>query len=353
MIKPKPSIECMEEYVPGKQPPEKGMIKLASNENPLGPSPKAVDAIKRASGEVDVYPSSDAFELREAISEYIGFPVERIVAGNGSDGVMDTIARIFIEKDTETMIPIPTFSMYEIVTRAYGGNPRFIRRREDFSVDVEELIANLNKKTKLIFLCSPNNPSGNVIEERDVRKICESTDSLIVIDEAYVEFSDSSLIDLAWDFENLVIVRTFSKAYGLAGLRIGYGIIPEWLSKDYWKAHIPFSVSSIAISAGIAALKDENHLKRTIEVIRTGREFLLSEIPFRTFPSQANFVLVDVSPLRSKEVFSRLFERGIVVRDCSSFRGAGDSLCRITVGKMEENEKVVDALKEIYAGEGI
>jgi len=357
------SLQELEEYKPGKL--VKGAIKLSSNENPLGPSPEVIrEIVKRLeAGELNlnVYPwEKDEEELRDEISRYVGAGVriekDNVVLGAGVDGVLDTLARIFIANGDEALIPIPTFSLYESLVKIAGGVSRYVKRKsgEDFSIPVKDLISACNKKTKLIFISSPNNPTGNCIPENEIREIIESVDSMamVVIDEAYAEFAGSSLVNLVTEYENVAVMRTFSKAFGLAGLRVGYGIIPEWLTSAYKKVAMPFSVNSIAIKAAIAALRDQAYLRKTVDLVKHERAFLtenLRRVFKKVYPSEANFVLADVSPAKSSEVYAALMKRGIIVRDCSSFRGAGDSFIRVTVGTREQNELFVEALIGKYS----
>jgi len=351
----KKEIFDIAEYVPGKSIEEiasayrldpASIIKLGSNENPLGPSPKAVKALVKAAPLANIYPSADALELREALSEYTGFPVSNLVAsGPGMDGLLDGLCRLMIEKGDEVIVPTPTFAYYELPSRACGGKPIFVRRNMDFSLDPEKVLQAESSRTKIIFLCSPNNPSGNLLPEADLGKILENTRALVFVDEAYVEFADRNLAGLVREYDNLVVGRTFSKAFGLAGLRFGYGIMPEWLVKAYIRAATPFSVSLPALKAGIAALSDTEHLRKSIEITREGREYLKGGIPFKVYPSQANFILVDVAPLKAKKVTENLMRKGIIVRSCDSFREAGDTFIRVTVGTPEQNEKVVRAFE--------
>jgi histidinol-phosphate aminotransferase len=351
----KKEIFDIAEYVPGKSIEEiasaygldpASIIKLGSNENPLGPSLKAVQALVDVAPYANIYPSADALELREALSEYTGFPVSNLIASRrGMDGLLDGLCRLMIEKGDEVIIPTPTFAYYELPARACGGKPIFVRRNQDFSLDPEKILKAESSRTKMIFLCSPNNPSGNLLSEASLRTIVENTRALVFVDEAYVEFADRNLAELVREYDNLVIGRTFSKVFGLAGLRLGYGIMPEWLVKDYIRAATPFSVSLPAIKAGIAALSDTEHLKKSIKITREGREYLRERIPFKVYPSQANFVLVDVAPLKAKTVTVNLMRKGIIVRSCDSFREAGDDFVRVTVGTPEQNEKVVRAFE--------
>ncbi|HII91895.1 MAG TPA: histidinol-phosphate transaminase [Methanosarcina sp.] len=353
----KKEIFDIAEYVPGKSIEETAsvyeldptsIIKLGSNENPLGPSPKAIQALVNVASYANIYPSADAIELREALSKYTGFPVSNIIAsGPGMDGLLDGVCRLVIERGDEVIIPTPTFSYYELPARACGGKPVFVRRKQDFSIDPEKLLEAESRRTKIIFLCSPNNPSGNLLPENDLRKILETTRALVFVDEAYVEFADRNLADLVKEYDNLVVGRTFSKVFGLAGLRLGYGIMPEWLAKEYIRAATPFSVNLPALKAGIAALSDTEHRKKSIDLARKGREYLKEKIPFKVCPSQANFVLVDVAPLKAKAVTQNFMKKGIIVRSCDSFRDAGDTFIRVTVGTPEQNEIIVRAFEAV------
>jgi len=346
-------------YVPGKSIDDiagaygldpDSIIKLGSNENPLGPSPDAVSALIRHAPQVSVYPSADACELVEALSGYTGYPACNIAAsGPGMDGLIDGLMRLVIERGDEVIIPTPTFSYYEIAARANGADPVFVKRDRDFAVDVEAIQEAGSSRTKVIFLCSPNNPSGNLVPEQDVRAIAESTRGLVFVDEAYVEFADIDLAALVMEYDNLIVGRTFSKAFGLAGLRIGYGIMPEWLRMEYLRVATPFNVSRAAIAAGVAALADTGHLKKSIELARQGRDYLKKHIPFKVYDSRANFVLVDVAPLKARDVCEGLLHKGIIVRDCTSFRDAGESLVRVTVGTRAQNVRVVEGFEAILS----
>lgn len=338
-------------YVPGRSIAEiadeynlpiESIIKLGSNENPLGPSPAAVRAIIEHAEEASIYPDSDASGLCDALSGYTGYPACNIVAGAGMDGVIDTLMRMLMPG--EAIIPVPTFSYYAISVNAHHGTPIFVSRDENFGIDPQTILSQVREETRIIFLCSPNNPSGNLMSESDLRMILEGCgrNVTVFLDEAYVEFSKESMMHLAREYDNLVIGRTLSKAFGLAGLRVGYAIMHEQMRDKYLGYKTPFSVSSLATAAGIAALGDVDYLKRSIKLVSDGRRTLM-EIPFNVYPSEANFVLVDVSPYRSYEACDFLARKGIIVRDCSSFRGAGDHLVRVSVGTREQNEQVLEA----------
>ncbi|MEM2924313.1 MAG: histidinol-phosphate transaminase [Methanocellales archaeon] len=357
-MKMRSAVNRIKEYIPGLSVEEvarkyghkpEEIIKLASNENPLGASPRAVEAIKKYASKVYLYPEPDARSLREALASKYNVKLENVVVGNGGDGILDTLAKVFIDRGLEAIIPIPTFSYYEVFTILNNGKPVFIKRDKNFNIAIEKLLSKVSRRTSLIFLCSPNNPTGTAMNRRDVERILKNVNAIVVVDEAYADFGNTSVIDIVGKYSNLVVLRTFSKMYGLAGLRIGYALMDEEISRAYLKASISFSVSNIAIKAAIAALEDEDHLKRSIELVKKGREYLYENIPFKVYPSQANFVLIDVKPYTSKEVCEYLLKKGIIVRDCQSFRGASKSLVRITIGTEEQNKRLVEALKEFKA----
>ena len=355
----RPTVKDIKEYVPGRSIEEiakkygldpETIIKLGSNENPLGPSPLAVSAITKKAGRVNLYPQADAIELRSAIGNYTGYPVSNIVvSGNGMDGIFDTLMRLFMSPGAESIIPIPTFSYYEISTLANGGKPVFVDRCNDFSISTEKILGKVNMNTRMIFLCSPNNPSGNSISEKDARKILDSVDAIVFIDEAYVEFAESSITGLVREYQNLIVGRTFSKAFGLAGMRMGYAVVPEWIARVYMKVMTPFSMDVLSAAAGSAALEDRDYLKKSIETVKNGRVQLSRALGSlcKVYPSDANFIMIDVSPRSAKEVSESLLKKGIIIRDCTSFRGAGKSLIRISVGTEVQNEKVIEAFRKI------
>ncbi len=350
-------LDRIKEYTPGKSIPEiaaaynldpEEIIKAGSNENPLGPSPLAVEAIKKEAWKAHLYPSDSSVQsLREALASYTGHPSENIVVGNGMDGVIDTLVRIY--QGSETLIPVPTFSYYELATQTHGGRPIFYQRGSEFQVEPQGLLDAVTPKTAIVFLTSPNNPTGNTIPERDLREVLEGLEdrAIVFLDEAYVEFASGSLAHLTGEYENLVVGRTFSKVFGLAGLRIGYALLPDWLTPLYHKAATPFAVNRLAIAAAQAALSDQEHLKKTIELVKTGRKQLTWGLNLKTYTSQANFVLASTKPATAREVSEKLLQKGIIVRDCTSFRGAGENLIRITVMRPEQNQRIIEALEEI------
>lgn len=350
----------LEEYIPGKSIEEvaeefsldsKKIIKLASNENPFGPSPKVKKNIVENLDKLPIFPDPLSIrELKNTISKHLKISEKNIVLGAGSDGVFDILSKILIDKENETIIPLPTFAMYEFVTRVAGGKPIFLQRDKNFNVSVKKLLSLVNKKTKLIFLCLPNNPSANLIPKRDIEEILKKVNCYVLVDEAYIEYSkpDSSVINLFKKYKNLIITRTFSKVYGLANLRIGYGIMPQDLVKDYEKTSLPFSTSTLAVKAAKEAMGDQRYTKKIIKLNKKGREYLEKNIKFKVYPSQANFILVDVSPLKAKDIVYELQKKGVILRNCSSFGEGMDSFVRITVGTEIQNKKLVRLINEFY-----
>jgi histidinol-phosphate aminotransferase len=359
LISPKPSIKKMKEYVAGKNIEEvarsygideRDVIKLASNENCLGPSPKAIAAIKKTAGTVHLYPSVDAIELREELAGYYQFPVGNIVTGPGMDGVMETLLRVFLDKGDESIIPLPTFSYYENVSGFCSAKPVFSMRKPDYSLDVDDILSKVGKRTRFIFITSPNNPTGNVTPVTDIREIAESVKCMVFVDEAYVDFANYTALGMVKKYDNVIVGRTMSKAWGLAGLRIGYAFVPEWVFGQYMRAATPHGISRVSIAAAIGALHDTEHYKKSVDTVKAGRKYLRANIPFKTFPSEANFILMDVSPMKSRRVVDECMKRGIILRDCTSFRGMGDTFVRVTVGTPEQNARLVEALNAIRGG---
>ena len=358
MFSKKKFLSELEEYIPGKSIEDtarefrldpKKIIKLASNENNFGPSSVVKKAIIENIKGINIYPRYPT-ELKGLISKYLKIPKENIVFGAGGDDVLDVLGKIIIDKNDETIITSPTFAMYEFVTRICGGRPKFIQRDENFDVPINRLLSSISKKTKMIFLCSPNNPTGNVMERKAVEKILKETRAYVYVDQAYIDFSDKkySVSDLVPCYKNLIVLRTFSKAFALAGLRFGYGIIPQHLVKDFEKVRLPFSINNLAIVAAKAVLEDQRYLKKILRLIKEGREYLIKNIKFRTYPSQANFILVDVSPNFAKDIVFELQKKGIITRNCAIFGKGMEHFVRVSVGTLTQNKKLVRELNSFY-----
>ncbi len=343
--KTRPCLNQLHPYVAGKgfneisrkyglKPEE--IVKLGSNENPYGPSPKVAEALGNITPER--YPEPE--ELMAGLAGYTCFPEDMIVIGAGMDGVMDTLTRLFLEPGDKTFIPTPTFSYYEILTVLAGAVPQFFPRGSQFQIQTE-----IPSGIKMAFLCSPNNPSGNVTPVEDVRAVVESTDAIVFLDEAYVEFETGSLAPLVKEYDNLIVGRTMSKAFGLAGMRLGYAIVPDWIADQYKRAAPPFyGLTCASVAAGVAALGDVGFMHRSVELIR--HERIKLEKAIESHPSQANFLYFETN--EPSNVFcEKLLAKGVIIRDCRSFRGAGEHHCRVTVGTPAENDRFLSAYWEI------
>lgn len=341
--------KCVEpaKYIPGKSMEEvkkeyglSKVVKLASNENPYGASPKAIESF-HSFKDLHIYPDPEYRELREKISEYTGWEYDRIVLSAGVDGILETIFKLLVDEGDEIVIPIPSFPYYHVLARLHCGKEVLVKRSEDFRID-HTILDVLTEKTKIVILCTPNNPTGNTENVEMVEEVIDSTNALVFLDEAYVEFADKS-IDV--DAENVVIARTFSKAFGLANLRIGYALLPEWLINPFRAASTPFPVSTPAERAAIAALDDLEWMRDCVRKIKAERERVYRELSkiVEVYPSQANFLFFK-SP--TENLVEELMKRGIIVRDCRNFIGC-DRHVRVSIGKPEENDMFLEAIREI------
>jgi histidinol-phosphate aminotransferase len=279
------------------------------------------------------YPDSRRF-LKE-VSNYSGFPEENIIIGAGLDEIITTVARLFLGPGDKALIPVPTYNLYGLTTRLCGAVPAYHPMLPGFEIDTD-----LPRDAKMIFLCSPNNPTGSSISEQTVRAVVEATKGIVFLDEAYAEFAKKSLIKLVHSYDNLMVGRTLSKAFGLAGLRLGYAMAPAWMAKEYRRAAPLFSISSLSLAAGEAALQDLDWMRSSVRKIVSERERMMESLHCAD-SSEGNFLYVH-NQQKSKNVFERLLRRGIIVRDCSSFRGSGEHCLRVTVGKPQENDRFLE-----------
>lgn len=346
-------------YPPGKPIEEvereygiSGSIKLASNECPIGPSPKALHAVSGALETLNIYPDGSGYYLKEKLSKKLSVNPENLILGNGSNEIIELIARAFIERGDEAVMGDPAFIVYQIITKAVGGNPVPVPLL-DFVHDLPAMAAAVNDKTKVIFVANPNNPTGTIVQKTDLESFLKSVphDVLIIMDEAYHEYSEeshnyqSSHVYLD-DYPNLVVLRTFSKAYGLAGLRVGFGIASKEIIDILERVRQPFNINSLALAGAEAALDDVSHLEKGLKINRGGMHYLYSELDnlgLSYVKSYANFVLFD-SGMDGSLLCERLLKKGVIARPMAGY-GLKTHI-RITVGLPEENERFVEALKE-------
>jgi len=353
------AVSGLPEYIPGRQVEEavkefqlKEVIKLASNENPLGPSPKAAKAIRDHLDKLHVYPDQHHLLLREALSSKLSVPKESVIIGNGSDEIMLLIAQVFLSAGDEAVISRHTFSMYEFVTKIMDGVPVFAELK-DHSYDLDSMLGLITEKTKLVFLCNPNNPTGTIFTAEQfgafISKVPEGV--IVVMDEAYGDFADSAeypdSLDHVRKGRNLIVLRTFSKIYGLAAVRAGYGISSPEIIKLLNLAKMPFNVNRLAQTAALEALNDEEFLRKTLKNNSDGKNYLYGELEKlgqRYLRTEANFVYIDLGR-DSDAVFMELMREGVIVRPLRSF-GLPHSI-RVSVGTHPQNEKFIKAFKKV------
>jgi histidinol-phosphate aminotransferase len=327
------------------------IIKLDANENPYGCSPKVEKALAEYKG-IHIYPDSGQQELRKHLQDYTGVPMEHIVASAGSDQLIDLLMRLFISKGDEVINCIPTFAMFQFFINLVDGTTVNVLRDENFMVDVKALKKAITPKTKLILLATPNNPTGTIMPKKDILAVLDSGIPTLV-DEAYYEFTGETMAQLVGKYKNLMVIRTFSKWAGLAGLRIGYGMFPLEIANILLKIKEPYCVNVAAQLAAIESVKDKEYLMEKVKIISAERDNLYTLLQqtgwLKPYPSKANFILCAVLKGRAKDIQQKLEEMGILVRyfDTPLLK---DSL-RISVGKPEENKALIQALNKI--GEGL
>lgn len=350
-------------YIPGKPVEElqrelavNEAVKMASNENPLGPSPLAMKAIEDHIRSVHVYPESSGPELRKAIAEQNGIFSEEVILGNGSDEIMALAAHVFIRPGEEAIMGAHCFSMYRIVVEAFGGITRRIPM-VDYRFDLEAMLRAVSDRTRLVFLAIPNSPTGTILSREEFQHFVERLPKqglILIVDEAYREYVEDpdcpdGMAHLGSDVPVLVL-RTFSKVHGLAGLRVGYGMGRPWLIELLNRVRPPFNVNSMAQRAALAALRDVEHVRRSVSMTRAGIAFLTGEMEalgLHVIPSQANFVTFCLAE-NALPVYEGLLKKGVIVRHLASF---GMETCiRVTVGTETQNRLFVSALKEVIDG---
>jgi histidinol-phosphate aminotransferase len=319
------------------------IARLASNENPYPPSPEAVRRGCDALREANRYPDEGMEQLLQGLQQTYG--PYHFVTGVGMDGVIETLIRILVNPGDRVAIATPTFSFYGLAARAQSAELLSVQRDEDYSVD-PGIFTNAARAAKISFLCSPNNPSGTVTSPEIIEEILAGIEGILFLDNAYVEFSDTDYLPLMNRYENLVIGRTMSKAYALAGARVGYAFVPAWIVPFYRRASTPFTLNSASAQAAVGALKDREFMNRYVTHVRTWRERVARECGFPVAPSGANFLMVDVTPWTGDAMVRELALHGILVRSCASFPGLPDHYIRVSIGDDWENNLF---LKEIHA----
>lgn len=326
-------------------------VKLASNENPLGPSPKALAAIRARLDQLHLYPDGDCFYLKNRLAKKLSVAPENLIFGNGSNEIIELATRTFLRPGDEAVMAEQAFVVYQLIVQAVGGKSKQVPL-SNFTHDLNAIAEAVSPQTRMVFLANPNNPTGTIFRrdewERFLAKI--SAEVLLIVDEAYFEYvQDAGYPDsLRYHAEGpaILTLRTFSKLYGLAGLRIGYGVAPEELISMMQRVRQPFNVNAAAQWAALAALDDVDHVRRSLEVNRQGLDYLQSEfakLGLAHVPSHGNFVLVRVG--KGQEIFQQLLRQGVIVRPMGAYKFPEH--VRVTVGTMEENRKFIDALQRV------
>ena len=341
------NIDALSAYVPGEQPPSDAkVIKLNTNENPYPPAPAALQVLRELDGELlRRYPHPMARAFREAASLALGVPADWILVGNGSDDLLTMIMRACAEPGRRVVYPMPTYVLYRTLAQIQDAEVVEVPFHEDYSLPIEPLI---KAQGAVTFIASPNSPSGTVAPVELLDKLATQLSGILVVDEAYVDFADSNALELVKKYDNVIVLRTLSKGYSLAGLRLGFGIANPSLLEGFFKVKDSYNVDAIACAVGAAAIADQSYKENNAQKIKNSRSKMqeaLQKLGFYVLPSQANFLLAQSPSGNAQSLYQTLKERGIFVRYFNQPRLA-DKL-RITIGTPEQNEALLKVLAEI------
>jgi len=346
-------------YVPGRSIEEvekeygkKRWVKLASNENLFGPSPKAVAAIRKEVLNIHFYPEGPCTELRKALARRFSLPEKMVILSNGADNLILMITNAFVDEGDEVVMGDPTFSVYANSAEIMGGKPVKVKLK-DFTHDLPAMLKAVNRRTKLIFVCNPNNPTGTIISKKSFEEFLSKLPArvIVILDEAYADFVEDAFypngLDYIRDGRQVVVLRTFSKVYGLAGVRIGYSLGREDLIDCLYKVRDAFPVNRLAQVAALAALEDEDHAVKSIQLVYEGKRYLYKELDRMGLfyvPTEANFILIDFGR-DVGEIYQGLLREGIIIRP-GKIWGYRTS-ARVTIGRTEDNRRFIKALKKV------
>ncbi len=350
-------IRTLIPYAPGKPIEEVereigifNSIKLASNENPLGPSPLALDAMREKLAQLHLYPDGDCFYLKRGLTAKLNVTPEHLIFGNGSNEIIELAIRTFMRPGDEAVMARQAFVVYKLIVQAMGGISQEVPLR-NFTHDLEAIGAAISARTRIVFLANPNNPTGTIFRKAAWENFLKQirSDVLIIVDEAYFEYVEAADYPNSLDYHQqgkaLLTLRTFSKLYGLAGLRIGYGIADKEIISLMHRVRQPFNVNAPAQWGALAALDDREHVRRSLENNRQGLKYLTAEfarLGIEYVPSHANFILLWVG--KGEDVFNRLLAQGIIVRPMAGYQFP--EYLRVTIGTMDENRKFIDGLRK-------
>ena len=320
-------------------------VRLDTNVNVLGSNPAAMNFLSSWKGDINGYPNTYSDDLRDALADLYGLERENFVAGNGSDEVIDVTFKTFTECGDGCAVPVPSYVLYDFFVKMNGGRTIEVDLTEEFQLDVD---AFLKTRAKVAIMPSPNNPTGNSFREKDLEEILSGFDGMVVVDEAYGEYSESSMVRRVEEFENLIVVRTFSKAYAMAGLRVGYAVSNLNVAGMMNCVKIPYSLNMLSEKAAIAAVKDQEFIRRSVDLVKEQRPKLdagLRALGFETRPSDSNFILAR-SPVDHTALVSGLKKKGVMIRDFGSKRRT-ENCVRITVGSEELNALLLEKAAEV------
>jgi histidinol-phosphate aminotransferase len=366
MFKTPEFIKNLKPYVPGKSIEElqkefglTEIYKIASNENPLGPSPRAIEAQNKFVNEINRYPDVGSIDLREKISKKFNIPLKNIAVGSGSESIMANILRCFLCDGDEIITSEATFIGFQVLAMGRNNVTHYVpMSRETYKFDLNAILSKINKNTKIIYLCNPNNPTGTIITKSEFDEFYANVpkDVIILFDEAYFEYAMGNpeypdSIDYRYD--NVITLRTFSKIYGIAGLRIGYGFAHDFIVETLMKTKLPFEPNTLAQAAATGALDDYEFINKSISLNKQGYKYFLGELKpyeekgiFKIIPSHANFLMLDMfSEEKVADINQKLLRQGVIIRPLKAF-GLGNCL-RITMGLMKENEAFIREFKKL------
>ena len=320
-------------------------------------------AIEKELANINRYPESDLEELKKEFARYSNVkPEQIIVGGDGADELIDTLAKTFIEPGDEFIVPLPSYMYYEFLFKPYGAIPNYAKwNLETNTLDLDSVLNAINEKTKMLFLCTPNNPTGALISQDELRAILDKTnkskgglcDAVVVIDEAYFEYSLTNNVNLLDEYDNIFILRTMSKVMGLAGMRIGYGISSKEIIEFMHRIKPVFSLTKLSYIAALTTIKDTEYIDKSIKDGIESRDFLYDEISkmksVKVYKSYSNFMLIDIhnTGYTAAEITREFMKRGMIVRDCTSFKGLDEYYFRISICTLEEDKKFLNVMREI------
>ena len=325
-----------------------GEIRLDTNTNVLGSNPAAAKYLAENSWDLNGYPNTYSNGLREALGELYGLDKDNFIAGNGSDEMLDVTFKTFTNWGDNSVVPVPSYTLYDYFVQMNGGKAHEVDLTEDFQLDVDEIV---KQDAKVAIMPSPNNPTGNCFRQKDIEEILSKFNGIVVVDEAYAEYADDAMIRRVNEFDNLVVLRTFSKAYAMAALRVGYAAANKKLADMMMRVKIPYSLNMVSEGAAIAAVKDQDFIRRSVEMVREQRPKLdvgLRKLGFETFPSDSNFILAR-APIDHKVLVQGLKERGVLIRDFGAKRRT-ENCVRTTVGTAELNAILLEKAEEVISG---